>query len=47
MLNFYYEGYDLKVMLDDDRFIFEILGYWYFGEDGIGDLMNVVNLEKF
>ena len=45
-LNPYYEGHDLKAMLDDDRFISETLGHWHFGEDGTGDLMNVANLEK-
>ena len=44
-LNPYYEGHDLKAMLDDDRFIFETLPHWHFGADGTGDLMNLVNLE--
>lgn len=47
ILNFYYEGNDLEVMLDDDRFILKILLYWNFGVDGIGDLMNLVNLDFF
>lgn len=43
-LNPYYEGHDLKAMLDDDRFISETLEHWHFGADGTGDLMNVDNL---
>ena len=44
-LNPYYEGHDLKAMLDDDRFIAETLSHWHFGADGTGDLMNLANLE--
>ena len=44
-LNPYYEGHDLRAMLDDDRFISETLSHWHFGSDGTGDLMSVANLE--
>lgn len=44
-LNPYYEGHDLKAMLDDDRFMSETLSHWHFGADGTGDLMNLANLE--
>ena len=44
-LNPYYEGHDLKAMLDDDRFIAETLSHWHFGADGTGDLMNLANLK--
>lgn len=45
-LNPYYEGHDLKAMLDDDRFILETLPHWNFGKDDTGDLMNLSNLKE-
>ena len=44
-LNPYYEGHDLKAMLDGDRFILETLPHWNFGADGTGDLMNWANMQ--
>ena len=44
-LNPYYEGHDLKAMLDDDGFVLETLDHWNFGRDGTGDLMDLANLQ--
>ena len=45
-LNPYYEGNDLGMMINDDRFIKNTLASWDFGEDFTGDLMNLENLRK-
>jgi len=44
-LNPYYEGNSISHMIDEDRFISCSRGNWYFGEDNMGDLMSLGNLE--
>lgn len=45
-LNPYYEGNELGIMINDDRFIKNTLANWDFGEDFTGDVMNLENLRK-
>lgn len=44
-LNPYYEGNNIRQMIDEDKFIRCSYDNWYFGEDGTGNLMSQVNLE--
>ncbi|XP_077864997.1 cap-specific mRNA (nucleoside-2'-O-)-methyltransferase 2-like [Saccoglossus kowalevskii] len=40
-LNPYYEDHSLSNMIPDDRFIYQTINNWYFGEDNTGDIMDV------
>lgn len=43
-LNPYYEGNHLLSLIDQDRFMIETIGQWYFGKDNSGDIMNWSNV---
>jgi cap2 methyltransferase len=44
-LNPYFEGNNTDAMVDDDKFINETAGNWYFGEDDTGDMRLRENIE--
>jgi hypothetical protein len=43
-LNPYYEGNTLDATITDDRFLYDTLVDWYFGQDNTGDVMLAHNL---
>jgi len=45
-LNPHYEGNDLGLMVNDDRFIMSSLNNWHFGEDDTGDLLVKENMSS-
>ena len=45
-LNPYYEGNDVGIMINDDRFIKETFQNWEFGADFSGNIMDINNLTR-